>query len=133
MDNNNIINNSKKKYFHSFSISNSPIKQKQLSRNILTENLTKIDFRRQKTINNFLLKNIPIKLIKKFPDIKQQPKFIKKPLTLLDNFYKHYQIINIKTDFLRKDMKRNLTKYKEEAIKIKKNNLRTFSDEKNKK
>ena len=133
MDNNNIINNSKKKYFHSFSISNSPIKQKQLSRNILTENLTKIDFRRQKTINNFLQKNIPIKLIKKFPDIKQQPKFIKKPLTLLDNFYKHYQIINIKTDFLRKDMKRNLTKYKEEAIKIKKNNLRTFSDEKNKK
>ena len=58
---------------------------------------------------------------------------IKKPLTLLDNFYKHYQIINIQTNFLKKDMKRNLIKYKNEAIKLKRENYRTFSDDKNKK
>ena len=134
MDSNNIINNSNKRHLHSFSISNSPIKQKQLTRNILTENLSinNSSFRRQKTFNNFLQNNLPIKLIKKFPD-NYQPKFIKKPLTLLDNFYKHYQIINIQTNFLKKDMKRNLIKYKNEAMKLKRENYRTFSDDKNKK
>ena len=134
MDSSNIINNSNKRHLHSFSISNSPTKQKQLTRNILTENLSinNSSFRRQNTFNHFLKNNLPAKLIKKFPDVKT-PKFIKKPLTLLDNFYKHYQIINLQTNFLKNDMKRNLIKYKNEAIKLKRENYRTFSDDKNKK